>query len=187
MKKIIILVLLALVITGCVKEAQDNTTGLKEQALDEKQTMIANPASEFCIKNGGTSDIIFAKDGSQRGLCNLPAGYVCDEWKYFRGECPCTDDATIMNCPVYSSPPPTFCKDGIILPGEYDECGCEGPLRCERMEDYTIAEMTKDTCEGPFECKTPMDYLVRSSCPYTSMCINNTCAVICPAPFNIIR
>lgn len=35
-------------------------------------------------------------------------------------------------------------------------------------------------CVSDNECQTPMDYLVRSSCPFTSQCIENTCAVVCP-------
>lgn len=35
-------------------------------------------------------------------------------------------------------------------------------------------------CTSDSECQTPMDYLVRSSCPFTSQCIDNACAVVCP-------
>jgi putative hemolysin len=27
-------------------------------------------------------------DGSESGICIFCNGTVCDEWKYFRGECP---------------------------------------------------------------------------------------------------
>lgn len=35
-------------------------------------------------------------------------------------------------------------------------------------------------CTSDAECVTPMDYLVRSSCPFTSLCIEGACAVVCP-------
>jgi len=35
-------------------------------------------------------------------------------------------------------------------------------------------------CSTAADCQTPMDYLVRSSCPFTSACIEGRCAVICP-------
>jgi len=51
-------------------------------------TQIANPASKFCIEQGGESKIITAADGSQSGVCILNDGTECDEWAYFRGQCP---------------------------------------------------------------------------------------------------
>jgi putative hemolysin len=49
---------------------------------------IANPASVFCKAQGGESKIITAQDGSQSGVCTLKDGTQCDEWAYYRGECP---------------------------------------------------------------------------------------------------
>lgn len=46
--------------------------------------------------------------------------------------------------------------------------------------NYTIAEVLNDTCSKDSECETPINYLVRSSCPYTSKCIDNKCTVVCP-------
>ena len=48
---------------------------------------IANPASNYCIEQGGTSEIRTAEDGSQSGVCKFPDGSECDEWAFFRGEC----------------------------------------------------------------------------------------------------
>jgi len=44
---------------------------------------MANPASVYCINNGG----VLETDGSQLGYCRLPNGHVCEEWAYFRGQC----------------------------------------------------------------------------------------------------
>jgi hypothetical protein len=35
-------------------------------------------------------------------------------------------------------------------------------------------------CSTDIDCETPMDFLMRSSCPFTSLCINSKCAVVCP-------
>jgi len=45
---------------------------------------IANPASEFCVKQGGKSEIKTDKDGAEYALCRLPDGSVVEEWAYFR-------------------------------------------------------------------------------------------------------
>ena len=51
---------------------------------------IANPAAVYCTQQAGTKYEIRTNstDGSQYGVCILPDGTVCDEWAYFRKECP---------------------------------------------------------------------------------------------------
>lgn len=46
---------------------------------------------------------------------------------------------------------------------------------------YTLSEMTDVACERSDECSIPMEYAIRSDCPYTSMCLNKKCAVVCPS------
>jgi hypothetical protein len=43
---------------------------------------IANPASEFCVAQGGTVEIV-DEAGGQVGYCNLPDGSRVEEWEYF--------------------------------------------------------------------------------------------------------
>jgi uncharacterized protein len=44
---------------------------------------LANPASVFCVKSGGKSEIRNGPKG-QYGVCRLPDGRVVEEWSYFR-------------------------------------------------------------------------------------------------------
>jgi len=85
---------------------------------------IANPASQYCVDQGGKLDTVADDDGSQRGVCTLQDGTVCDEWAFFNGECPCGE------CPQFMPPGPNFCPDGIIVQGDVDDCGCQGPPQC---------------------------------------------------------
>jgi len=48
---------------------------------------MANPASAACTRAGGTLTFVQSDKGEQ-GMCTLPSGEVCDEWEFFRGECP---------------------------------------------------------------------------------------------------
>ena len=48
---------------------------------------MANPASAACTRAGGTLTFVQGDKGEQ-GMCTLPSGEVCDEWEFFRGECP---------------------------------------------------------------------------------------------------
>jgi putative hemolysin len=59
---------------------------LLQAPLNQKATL-ANPASVFCINNGGRSEITTAADGSQGGMCVFANGTSCDEWAFYRGEC----------------------------------------------------------------------------------------------------
>jgi putative hemolysin len=46
---------------------------------------VANPASEFCVSQGGTVEIVDEANG-QVGYCNLPDGSRVEEWEYFRAQ-----------------------------------------------------------------------------------------------------
>ena len=46
-----------------------------------------NPASVYCVENGGKLEIRSGKDGGQVGYCVFEDGSECEEWVFFRGEC----------------------------------------------------------------------------------------------------
>src|SRR5512135_2596988 len=47
---------------------------------------IANPASENCVKQGGTLEI-HQEAGGEVGYCHFADGSECEEWAFMRGEC----------------------------------------------------------------------------------------------------
>jgi uncharacterized protein len=46
---------------------------------------LANPASEFCVAQGGEVEIVSGADGDV-AYCNLPDGTRVEEWDYFRSQ-----------------------------------------------------------------------------------------------------
>ncbi len=48
---------------------------------------MANPASGYCVQNGGRDELRADATGAVAGICVFPDGSECDEWAYFRGEC----------------------------------------------------------------------------------------------------
>lgn len=48
---------------------------------------LPNPASVYCEEQGGTLEIVDSPEG-QYGICVLPDGTRCEEWAFYRGECP---------------------------------------------------------------------------------------------------
>jgi putative hemolysin len=67
------------VLTGCAPQ----TTPTAESA-----SQIANPASENCVKQGGTLSIQKRGDGGEYGVCFFEDNRQCEEWALMRGECP---------------------------------------------------------------------------------------------------
>jgi putative hemolysin len=57
-----------------------------EGNADQGNIDMANPASVYCVDQGGELDIR-DQTGGQVGYCIFPDGSQCEEWAYFRGEC----------------------------------------------------------------------------------------------------
>jgi translocator protein len=48
------------------------------------------------------------------------------------------------------------------------------------LANYQVASTTEAFCMIDKDCETPGSYLMRSSCPYTSLCLDDRCTVVCP-------
>jgi putative hemolysin len=80
-------------ICGCLGGATTTEKHTKDNGTTPSDGLQkANPASKYCMDQGGTVKIV-EEDGGQRGICEID-GVECDEWKYMRGECPGTEDGT---------------------------------------------------------------------------------------------
>jgi putative hemolysin len=54
------------------------------QFTKSSQAGLANPASQYCIEQGGRLEIRKDADGNEYGVCLLPNGSECEEWALFR-------------------------------------------------------------------------------------------------------
>lgn len=107
-----IVVLLSVLISGCAQPAvpqQNNSTvppaNNSTPPPSNGTNGVPNPASEFCVKNGGSLEIRSDSDG-QYGVCAFQGGAKCEEWAFFRGECSADapnfcDDASGCACGVH--------------------------------------------------------------------------------------
>lgn len=62
---------------GCMLSQED----------DNQKTQIANPASTYCIEQGGKLEIRRDSDENEYGICKFSDGSECEEWAFYRGEC----------------------------------------------------------------------------------------------------
>lgn len=58
-----------------------------DKSDEENIIGLPNPASVYCVEEGGTLEIREDVDGNQTGFCIFDDGSECEEWKLFNGEC----------------------------------------------------------------------------------------------------
>lgn len=107
------------------------------------QVALANPASVYCEKVGGTLEIRTTNLG-QEGICKLD-GMECDEWALFRGECSLinankTKPSSSTNKNLLANPASENCTNlggtvTIMQNGAGDEYGL-----CDLGSGYTCEE-----------------------------------------------
>ena len=102
---------------------------------------IANPASENCVKQGGTLSIVERGDGGQYGVCTFEDNLQCEEWAMMRGDCPVGG----VKVTGYVTPAAQYCA---ITGGSYamtgnsgnaDEqgtCTLPGGVQCDAWDFY---------------------------------------------------
>ena len=78
---------LALVVSAGACGGDDSSSDEPADTTDTTTAGLANPASEFCVEQGGTVEIV-DEEGGQVGYCNLPDGTRVEEWEYFRANSP---------------------------------------------------------------------------------------------------
>jgi len=80
---------------------------------------MANPASENCVKQGGTVAIVERGDGGQYGICTFADNQQCEEWALLHGDCPVGG----VKVTGYVTPAATYCA---ITGGTYAATGNNG-------------------------------------------------------------
>ena len=55
-------------------------------AQPNKAVGMANPASTYCIEQGGKLEMRKDETGAEYAMCHLPNGKVIEEWDFFRSK-----------------------------------------------------------------------------------------------------
>jgi putative hemolysin len=75
--------LFVLALSGCVSPAAPPPA-----PTQTAPAQLPNPASEYCVQQGGTLIIEQRGDGGEYGLCLFDDNRQCEEWALLRGDCP---------------------------------------------------------------------------------------------------
>lgn len=67
-----------------VGNINQNSNYQNEDFPEQKMIGMANPASVYCVEQGGESIIKQNKDGSEYGICKFKDGKEVDEWEFYR-------------------------------------------------------------------------------------------------------
>lgn len=81
MKKISIMLLLlsGFALQACSSPQESKPAG--------KPIGMANPASVYCIEQGGTLTIKKDATGGEYGVCTFKNGKSCEEWAFYKKQC----------------------------------------------------------------------------------------------------
>lgn len=59
----------------------------EKEVIIGKELKLPNPASIYCLEQGGKLEIRKDKEGNEYGVCIFPDSSECEEWAFYRGEC----------------------------------------------------------------------------------------------------
>ena len=66
------------------ENVNQNSNYQNEEFPEQKMIGMANPASVYCVEQGGESITKQNKDGSEYGICKFKDGKEVDEWEFYR-------------------------------------------------------------------------------------------------------
>jgi uncharacterized protein len=79
---LLLMILVVLALSACGGEPSPVPTA----DTFESPVELANPASKYCVDQGGRLEIRDEAAG-QAGYCIFEDGSECEEWAFYRGEC----------------------------------------------------------------------------------------------------
>jgi putative hemolysin len=126
----VFILFIAAVLTNCAPQPTPTATA-------EPSSQIANPASENCVKQGGTLSIQKRGDGGEYGVCTFEGNRQCEEWALMHGDCPPGG----LKVTGYITPAAQYCA---ITGGEYTVTGVDD----SGQEQGTCVFKNGKTCDA---------------------------------------
>jgi len=119
------------------------------EEITPEPVQLPNPASVYCLEQGGKLEIRKDKEENEYGICVFSDGSECEEWAFFREEC---------------KPLSNF-------------CGWSTYAECKTGADCNMGGCSSEVCEGKGEGTiTPCIWKDCYSVPgYKCKCVDNRC------------
>lgn len=95
---------------------------------------MSNPASEYCIKVGGTLETKTLGDGGEYSICDFEDNRSCEEWALYRKDCPIGGIKTVG----LDTPEEIYCTQigGKTLAEANSKCALPGGDVCSNEDLY---------------------------------------------------
>lgn len=160
--------------------------GCSKPEVNPGSSGLANPASQYCEKQGYKLEIAKDSEGNEYGICKFSDGTECDEWAYYRGECkpgekttdrpvaescdasiPCSEGYECVKLPDKDSP--KCIKPEVLQSPEYKDCIA--------LESYPLQIKCPDKISqvDAYACNEDSDCLIKdvhNCCGYYPRCVN---------------
>ncbi len=147
MKKFLWTLLLVAILWGCIRGIKQKSDRLDFGSIDttwsQEQAGMANPASVYCLDNGGTLEMRENKKG-QYGVCLFEDNRQCEERALMNNDCPVGG----VKITGYENDAEVYCA---ISWGELSWVGTPTPM-CKRVDGTRCnaqANMDGD-CPSPY-------------------------------------
>jgi putative hemolysin len=134
----------ACVVSAATQQAEVNwrcTGVIAPTAAPGANANLANPASENCVKQGGTVSIQTRGDGGEYGVCLFEDNRQCEEWALLNGDCPVGG----LKITGYATPAAQYCAitggtytitSGGNTPDEIGTCTFKNGATCDANDYY---------------------------------------------------
>jgi putative hemolysin len=122
---------------------------------DTKKIGMENPASANCIENGGELETKDGK-GGEYSLCKFNDGSICEEWKFFNGDCKKGEVfSDLTNCEIYFN----GCNTCVVENGVISSCDDRYCAKEEKSEPKCL-ESKNHTTTDPHSFARPDEVVV---------------------------
>lgn len=147
MKKFLFILLLCIIVWGSIRRIRQKSDRLdfwSTTNVTEDWARMANPASIYCLDNGGSLETRENKNG-QYGVCLFEDNRQCEERAFYRGDCP----KGWMKITGYETDAEVYCA---ISWGELTGVGTPTPM-CKRVDGTRCnAQANLDgDCPSPYD------------------------------------
>lgn len=140
---------------------------IKQKAPISEPVGLANPASVYCVDNGGTLEIVDTT-WWQVGMCTLSDWMVCEERAYMRGECGTTTNEqwTTNNNWTACTEEAKMCDDGTAVGRTWPNC---------EFAPCPSEEWIACTMEYAPVCASVAVQCITAPCPAVEQTFGNMC------------